>query len=327
MRNNTQDQTLKKNYIQKYQFLVKEYEQVKLKKHPQFKFVKDFYKHHGTCPQTFLKYYGRYKQDDKVESLLPQKRGPKWKSRRTCPEIEKQVIELRDKGLNRYEITRILKPKLGAKTPSPSCVYQVCKRHGKNRLNQPMKEEKRRIIKTRAGELGHIDCHHLSADLIGSESQRRYLVCVIDSYSRIAWAEIVNDITSLTVMFAAMRCFNWINSRYGIEFEELLSDNGPEFGPKGSKNKHKHPFERMLTEVGIKHRYTRPYRPQTNGKVERFWRTLNEDLINNTHFETINDFEKELMEYLLYYNQERPHQGIKSQAPVEILKPIPSTNE
>ena len=66
----------------------------------------------------------------------------------------------------------------------------------------------------------------------------------------------------------------------------------------------------MLLELGIKHRYIRPYRPQTNGKVERFWRTLNEDLIDETTFESIDEFKDELMQYLCYYNTQRPHQGI-----------------
>ncbi|MBH1988623.1 MAG: transposase [Myxococcaceae bacterium] len=60
-------------------------------------------------------------------------------------------------------------------------------------------------------------------------------------------------------------------------------------------------------ELCIKHRYTRPYRPQTNGKVERFWKTLNEDLIEGTYFESIDSLKKELFEYLLYYNKLRPH--------------------
>ena len=326
MRNNTHDQTLKKNYLQKYQFLIQEYEQVKAGHHPIFKFVKDFYAFHGTCPQTFLKYYGRYQQSGDPLSLLPQKRGPKWKSRRTCPEIEAQVLAQREKGLNRYEITRVLTPVLGEQAPSPSGVYLICKRHGMNRLSQPMQEEKRRIVKKKAGELGHIDCHHLSRDLIANDTQRRYLVCVIDSYSRIAWAEIIEDIKSLTVMFACMRCFNWINQRYGIQYVEVLTDNGPEFGTKTSQKKDSHPFERMLMELGVKHRYIQPYRPQTNGKVERFWRTLNEDLINGTYFESIDHFEKELMEYLLYYNQERPHQGIEGRTPLEMLNLNLSTN-
>ena len=67
-------------------------------------------------------------------------------------------------------------------------------------------------------------------------------------------------------------------------------------------------------ELGIK-RYTRPYRPQTNGKVERFWRTLNEDLLDETTFESVEELKEELVEYLLYYNTQRPHQGLGARLP------------
>lgn len=325
MRNNSQDQTLKKNYIQKYQFLIQEYERVKAGKHPEFRFVKDFYAFHGTCPQTFLKYYGRYRQSGAEQDLLPRKRGPKWKTRRTLPDIEEKVIALRALGTNRYEIHAILKPELASQTPSPSGIYQIFRRHGQNRLKAPMKTAKRAIIKERAGELGHFDCHHLSRDLVAGESKRRYLVCLIDSYSRVAWAELVEDIRSLTVMFAALRCLNHLSQQFGIQFEEVLTDNGPEFGTRSSEKKDGHPFERMLMEMGIRHRYTRPYRPQTNGKVERFWRTLNEDLIEETYFESEDHFEKELLEYLYYYNHARPHQGINGKCPANMIE-NPSTN-
>ncbi len=56
MRLNSGDETLKKNYIQTYLFLIGEYEQVKAKKHRQYSLCKDFYKAHGTCAQVFLKY-------------------------------------------------------------------------------------------------------------------------------------------------------------------------------------------------------------------------------------------------------------------------------
>ena len=81
----------------------------------------------------------------------------------------------------------------------------------------------------------------------------------------------------------------------------------------------------MLRELGIKHRYTRPYRPQTNGKVERFWRTLNDDLIEGTTFENLTEFQDELMQYLLYYNTERPHQGLQGHTPFQALQNL-STN-
>ena len=102
MRINSKDTTLKKNYIQKYQFLIAEYELVKARKHPTFKFAKEFYIHHGTCPQTFLKYYARYKAESgDVTALLPQKRGPRFKTRRTPEVIEKKVLAEREKGCNK----------------------------------------------------------------------------------------------------------------------------------------------------------------------------------------------------------------------------------
>ncbi len=93
---------------------------------------------------------------------------------------------------------------------------------------------------------------------------------------------------------------------------------GAEFAAR--TNPHDHPFEAMLAEMGIVHRYTRPYRPQTNGKVERFWRTLDEDLIEGTTFDDIEQFSNELLEYILYYNEFRPHQALAGQTPKAFAK-------
>lgn len=73
-------------------------------------------------------------------------------------------------------------------------------------------------------------------------------------------------------------------------------------------------------ELGVKHRYTRPYRPQTNGKAERFWRTLKEDLTEETTFESEKDFRDELLQYLVYYNYHRPHQALDGITPADFLK-------
>lgn len=323
MRINSKDETLKKNYIQKYRFLIKEYEQVKEKRHPRFRFVKEFYEAYDTDRRSFLKYYNRYKQSGKEEDLLPRKRGPKWKTRRPIPFIEEKVKELRLRGLNRYEIVSLLKPKLKKFTPSPSGVYNILRREGLNRLKPKMKENKRKIIKEKAGELGHIDSHYLSKAIIQGESKTRYLVCIIDSATRIAWAELVEDIKSLTVMFAVLKSLNILADHYQIKFKEVLTDNGPEFGTKESKKKKEHPFERMLMELEIKHRYTRPYRPQTNGKAERFWRTIEEDLLEETTFESEEELKEELLQYLYYYNHERPHQGLGGLSPVKFAENCP----
>jgi hypothetical protein len=324
MRINTQDMTLQRNYLEKYQFLMKEYELVKQKAHPVYKLAQDFYKANDTCAKSFLKYYNRYKQSGQAVDLLPQKRGPRYKTRRPLAFIENKVIELRKKGNNKYEIFNILKPSLHKFTPSPSGVYTICKRNNLNRLKPVMKQNRRKIIKERMGQLGHIDCHYLSKSIIKGQSKKLYLVCLIDDYSRLAWAELVEDITALTVMFATLKCLNILNDQYKIKFEEILSDNGPEFGPRVSKQKQQHPFERMLFELGIKHRYTKPYRPQTNGKIERFWRTLEDDLLCETHFDSIQEIKEELIQYLYYYNHERPHQGINNKKPIELANLLPN---
>ena len=149
---------------------------------------------------------------------------------------------------------------------------------------------------------------------------RYYLVALIDAYTRLAWAEVVGDIKSLSVMFAVLKSINFLNAEYGIQFEAILTDNGPEMA--SPRNTEGHPMERMLKELGIKHRYTRPYRPQTNGKIERFWRTLNEDLLEGTTFESVSELKDELQQYLTYYNTLRPHQAMDGKTPLETLKSI-----
>lgn len=318
MRNNSSDETIKRNYIMKYLHLIKEYEQVKSKKHEHFRYVQDFYKFYDTDRRAFLKYYNRYKQSGKHDSLLPLKRGPKYASRTPLAYIENKVLELRRKGCNRYDIHFLLSEKLKKYTPSPSGIYNICKRHGLNRLKPEHKANRRRIIKEKAGELAHIDTHTLSKCQIKGETKARHLLCVVDSCTRIAWVESIPDKKALTVMFAVFRSFNNIAQRYNIRFAEVLTDNGPEFGPKESESKMDHPFERFLIEMGIKHRYTRPYRPQTNGKAERFWRSIEEDLLHEYVFESVEELEDELLKYVIYYNELRPHQGINGKTPQQL---------
>ena len=85
-------------------------------------------------------------------------------------------------------------------------------------------------------------------------------------------------------MFAIMRCLKALKTNNGIEFSEVLTDNGPEFDGTSDKNQMPSPVKRLLYEMGIKHRQIKPYRPQTNGKIERFWRTLEEDFVGKNSF-------------------------------------------
>ena len=317
MRHNSNDKTLEKNYKSKWRHLISEYELIKKRSHTKYRFVGEFFKANNISRQLFNKIYRRYSSSGNEDDLLPQKRGPKWCSRRPDIKIEEEVISERKKGLNKYEICDILQKKHGKRVVSPSGIYNISKRQGMNKLTEKERTARAKIIKERAGELGHIDCHYLSKGTIENSTKQYYLVCVVDSYSRIAWAEVVDDIKSITVMFSAMRIFSMISKSYNIQFERILSDNGAEFASKNNLNQH--PFERMLIEMGIKHSYTRPYRPQTNGKVERFWRTIKDDLLETMVFKDVEELKERLFEYMIYYNEIRPHQSLNGKSPNNFL--------
>jgi len=320
-RDKRNDETIIRNYIRNWNHLIEEYELIKGKQHSGFKFVKDFYKHHGISQQTFSKFYYRYKQTNNVNDLLPQKRGPKYKTRRPGLVIETAILNERENGLSRYEIYEVLKPKFEDLTPSPSAIYRLLVRNGLNKLSVKAVETKRKIIKEKIGEMGHIDCHYLPIGIIENSKKRHYVISVVDDYSRVAWCDYLEDLSSLKVMFGIMRCFRELKIRYNLMFSEILTDNGAEFGKRNNKDSTKisHPVALLFNNTGIKHRFTKPYRPQTNGKVERFWRTFDSDMIEGVVYESLEDFKMELYKYMVYYNEHRPHQGIESKKPVDII--------
>jgi transposase InsO family protein len=245
--------------------------------------------------------------------LLPRRRGPKWRERREPEGIEAEIVASRQKGMNRYEIHAVLREQRDT-VPSFSTIYRTLRRYGLNRRTPAMREEKRRIIKDKLGELGHVDLHQLPRDMfLAPPPATAYIVSLIDSCSRLAWAEVLTSKKALPVMFKTLKMINTLNVTYGLVFQEILSDNGSEFASRNQPQEH--PFEAMLLELDIKHRYTRPYRPQTNGKVERFWRTLDEDVIEGATFDHLDHFANELFEYLIYYNNHRPHQALTGQTP------------
>jgi transposase InsO family protein len=169
------------------------------------------------------------------------------------------------------------------------------------------------IIKEKAGELIHFDSYHLPRGLVKDEG-KLYLVGGIDDATRIAWVELMPNITSLSAMFGSMQILRLLQDRYNIKPKMIMTDNGPEF--KGS-DVLKHPFERLLMMLEVKHIYTKPYKPQPNGKIERFWRTLYEDLLEEAEFKNIDELKDELQGYMLYYNELRPHQSLNNKSPLE----------
>ena len=140
-----------------------------------------------------MKIYHRYKQCPEASSLIPQKGGARFKTRRIDLRTEEQIISSRRLGNNRYEIREILKQNVNL-VPYATTIYDVCRRHGLNRLHRVEKKERRKIIMSRIGELVHIDCHQLSKGIIIDSSDKTfYLLGMIDDYSRVAWVEVLED--------------------------------------------------------------------------------------------------------------------------------------
>jgi hypothetical protein len=193
MRDNSYDRTIERNYLQKWRFLIPEYEAVKAGRSEAFRRVGDFYHHHGTCSQTFRKYYNRYLRSGAEADLLPRRRGPKWRERREPEGIEAEIVAYRHRGMNRYEIHAALRERRDT-LPSLSTIYRVLKRYQLNRRTPAMREEKRRIIKDKLGELGHVDLHQLPRDMfLAPPPATAYIVSLIDSCSRLAWAEVITS--------------------------------------------------------------------------------------------------------------------------------------
>lgn len=247
-------------------------------------------------------------------------------SRKYPPTIINKVIDLRKKSYNKYEINSALKIALGTKdVPSVSTIYRIFKKVNLNKKTVTMQEEKRKIITKKAGELGHVDCHYLPKGLIRNEPNKRYYVLgVIDDCTRVCWVEVLENVKSLSAMFAILQSLNRIYDEFHFKIIRIMTDNGSEFTCKSDNEeaKNNHPVERLFKELGIKHTKIKPYRPQTNGKIERFWRIFDEDVIENADFASLEEFKDVVLQYNVYYNHCRQHQSLSNKTPVEFLQEV-----
>jgi hypothetical protein len=305
------DQTVNREYAKRVKALIQEYELVKTRKHPHFRFACDLFHARRIPRQTFYKYYSKLRD---TGTVLPGKRGPKNPHHR-YPAITNAILAAREAGFSRFEIYRKLAPILKRLTPSPSSIYNICRSHNLGRLRPEQKRCRRMIIKDKAGELVHFDSYHLPRGLV-RDTDKLYLIGGIDDATRVAWVEIMPDITALSAMFGGMQVLRLLQDRYGVEARAVMTDNGAEF--RNATNPMKHPFERLLAMLEAKHYYTKPYKPQSNGKIERLWRTLYEDLLEEAEFATTEKLKEELQGYMLYYNEVRQHGSLGNKTPGEV---------
>jgi len=245
--------------IKKWLPLLEEYEKIKNKQSRHFKSVKDLLSAYHVNKRDLYKYYKRWiASGKKIESVLPQKRGPRYKSRRTLKPIERNIMKAyRKLGAPSYELVLLFKPYYLDKTPSSRTIDRIKARYP---LNEKQKKEIKRYEKRYPGELGHLDTYYLSTAL---STPRKYLAALEDDCTRLSYTEVIDNIKALTVGCFTQRALSWFKQIYGFHFDSIMSDNGGEF--KGTSE---HPVEYMLKQLGVDHIYTPPYYPQPNGKVE-----------------------------------------------------------
>lgn len=137
---------------------------------------------------------------------------------------------------------------------------------------------------------------------------------VIDDHSRVAYAEIHDDETATTAIGVLRRALGWFAIR-GITVERVLSDNGSCYKS--------HAWRDACTELRITHQRTRPYRPQTNGKIERFHRTMAQEWAFARHYPNELTRRSVLPAWLHTYNHHRQHSAIGKASPITRLTNLP----
>jgi transposase InsO family protein len=142
---------------------------------------------------------------------------------------------------------------------------------------------------------------------------------VIDDHSRVAYAEIHDDETAATATGVLRQAVAWFAARgvtvERVTVERVLSDNGSAY--------RSHAWRDACLELGITPKHTRPYRPQTNGKIERFHRTLAAGWAFARLFPSESARRKALPAWLHEYNHHRPHTASAGRPPITRLTNLP----
>lgn len=138
---------------------------------------------------------------------------------------------------------------------------------------------------------------------------------VLDDHSRVAYAEIHDNETAATAIAVLRHAVAWFNTR-GVSIARVLSDNGAAY--------RSHAWRDTCAELGITPKRTRPYRPQTNGKIERFHRTLADGWAYARLYPGESHRRKALPGWLHEYNHHRPHTAIGSSPPISRLTNLSS---
>jgi transposase InsO family protein len=264
--------------------------------------------------QTAHKWWRRY-QEAGVAGLVDRSSRPKHCPTKTPAKVERRVVALR----RRHQLGPA---RLAERAGIPaSTLHRVLARHGVSRLSDLDRQGGRvirRIETSRPGELVHLDIkkqakipkgggwrvngvEHKNTNKSRPRIGYAHVHSAIDAYSRLAYSEVHDNETSVTNIGFWRRAKAFFAS-YGITIERVLTDNGSCYRSKD--------FAAELLGDVIKHTFTKPYKPQTNGKIERFNRTLLNEWAYARPYRSEAARTRALDTWLHLYNHHRHHAAI-----------------
>jgi transposase InsO family protein len=276
----------------------------------------------GVSVRCGRKWVSRYRAGDRL--LLDRSSAPRRVANRTPSERVAVIVSLRQLRMTAAEIAETLAMPL-------STVSGILTRNGIGRLGRLGLEPARRYERSRPGELIHVDVkklgrivggagwrvrdrkQHYNRTYTDASGRRRNTVgwefvhIAVDDYSRLAYAEVLGDEKATTAAAFLRRAVRFYR-QHGITVERVLTDNGSAY----TATVHAITCKRL----GIKHLRTRPYRPQTNGKAERFIRTLLTGWAYGAIYRSSTERTKALDGWLWHYNHRRRHSALGHQPPL-----------
>ena len=243
----------------------------------------------------------------RIYTLPTRSSRPKKNPRSIAKNIEKRIVEIR---LKRNRCAQIVHAQLIREEyqVSLSTVKRVLDRWGLVKKKSPWKkyhQSGERPIPEKAGILVQTDSIHLMKPL----NNRVYILTLIDCFSRWAYAQASEKLNTHT----ALRFFWEARTHAPFSFSCIQSDHGPEFSKF---------FTVFVESLGIRHRHSRVRKPNDNAHIERFNRTIQDEMkseisLYRSNTQRLNDA---IHNYMTYYNSQRLHLGLECSTPLEVLR-------
>ena len=292
------------------------------------------------APRTAKKWADRYRAEGPA-GMVDRSSRPHTSPTKTSPDLVRQIVRLRW----RHRLGPVqIAGHLGMQASTVHAVLVRCRINRLSHIDRVTGEPLRRYEHPHPGSLVHVDVTKFAnipdgggfpfvgraqgeknraatATRTGHRSPRgrarigtAFVHTVIDDHSRTAYAEICADETAATAIGVLQRAVAWF-AEHGVTTERVLSDNGSAY--------RSHAWREACLALGITHKRTRPYRPQTNGKIERFHRTLADGWAYARLYDSTEQRNTALPGWLHFYNHHRAHSAIGGKPPVTRLTNLP----